>query len=632
MPPEFHFIRPLWLLALLPLILLLWRLLRSEPGGDVWRGLVDAHLLPQLLSDDDGGRTRRLPLTLLGLGWLLGVLALAGPTWERLPKPVYQAQQYRVLALDLSPTMNTLDLSPSRLAHARFELLDLLQRSREGLTALLAYGAEPYLVAPLTSDTETIAAQVTSLSTELLPVQGRKRTDLVLAQAGELLHQAGAPEGEVILITDGLDNQASAYEAVSALRKQGYRVSVLGVGTLKGALAPLPSGGFLKGDDGSVVRHKLQPEVLRELASAGAGHYVTAEPGDQDSEVLIPSDRNRLAGQAEPQDTRSDQWREAGPWLTLVLLPLAALAFRRGWLASLVLVALVMPPPPAQAFDWLDLWLSPDQQGAREFAAGRRAEAAQRFERPDWRAAAAYESGEYELALRSLEGLNGPRAAYNKGNTLARLGQLQEALDAYDQALAAAPDDEEARHNRQLVKRLLEQQQQEEQEGEGEQEQSEQSDQQQQSQSEQDGEQEQQPSGSENQEQSDQQDAKQAGKQGQESDQEQDRQEGRDQSQASDQSKTDREERNDKQDADKVAKNELADTRDKKRTGEPDRSDLLDGDSEQMALASGDSESDLDPEDYQAMEQMLRRVQDDPAGLLRQRFLLQHLRRSGQMP
>ena len=189
MPFDFHFLRPLWLLALLPLGLLLWRLLRADRDRDVWRGLIDAHLLHRLLSDA-GEAASRLPLALLGLGWFIGVLALAGPAWERLPEPLYQARQFRVLVIDLSPSMNVTDLAPSRLARARFKLLDLLRVAPEGQTALLAYGAEPYVVAPLTNDVETIAAQVPILDTSLLPVFGARHEGRVLDQAGELLRQA----------------------------------------------------------------------------------------------------------------------------------------------------------------------------------------------------------------------------------------------------------------------------------------------------------------------------------------------------------------------------------------------------------------------------------------------------------
>lgn len=662
---EFHFIRPLWLLTLLPLVLLLWHWARSQVGGNVWRGLVDDHLLPNLLSDETG-RVRRLPLVLLGLGWLLGVLALAGPTWERLPQPVYQAQQYRVLALDLSSTMNATDMSPSRLAHARFELQDLLRKTREGQTALLAYGAEPYVVAPLTSDTATIAAQVPSLSTELLPVKGDRRTDLALEKAGELLSQAGAPDGEVILITDGLDHPAAAYDTARKLRREGYRVSVLGVGTAKGAPVSLSGGGFLKDSGGAILMPKLERESLSELASVGAGRFVTAGLGDRDIEALVPSGADRLALQAERQETRSDQWREAGPWLLLALLPLAAVAFRRGWLAPLVLMLLILPPPPAQAFTWQDLWLRPDQQAARDFEAGHQSQAAQRFERPDWRAAAQYASGDYDQALQSLEGVNGPQAAYNKGNTLARLGQLEEALTAYDQALEEDPQNEDAQHNKALVQRLLDQQRQQQQNQQGEQEeQDQQAKQDQQGQSGQSGQQDQTDQRQQAGEQGQQDEQKQSGLSKQQVNQDQQRQHDEQSGQAAAQEKQQQDQRDhqraeqSKQQEEGQAQAQAAEPKpdqagqsdrqkqgaqekpsettldshpENKSAAEPGLADLLGDKNNSTAAASSAAESDLDPEDRQAMEQMLRQVEDDPAGLLRQRFLLQHLRRTGQLP
>jgi Ca-activated chloride channel family protein len=673
MPHEFHFIRPLWLLALIPLVLLLWRLASSGAGSDAWRGLVDDHLLSRLLSDD-GGRVRRLPLVLLGLGWLLGVLALAGPAWQRLPQPVYQAQDYRVIAMDLSTTMNATDMPPSRLAHARFELQDLLRKSREGQTALLAYGAEPFVVAPLTNDTATIAAQVPSLSSDLLPVQGDRRTDLVLERAGELLQQAGAPNGEVILITDGLDHPAAAYDAARKLRSEGYSVSVLGLGTAKGAPVAQAGGGFLKDSAGAIVMPGLQQESLGELATVGAGRFVIAGLGDRDIETLIPEPANRLGQQAQEQQLRSDQWREAGPWLLLLLLPLAAVAFRRGWLGPLVLVLLITPPPPAQAFAWQDLWLRPDQQAVREFEAGRQAEAAKQFQRPDWRAAAEYASGDYEQALQALAGIETPRADYNKGNALARLGRLEDAIATYDKALSADPDDADARHNRELVQQLLERQKQQQnqqnpqqsgqQNEQQQQDQSAEQDQQQQSSgqgqqeqqnaSPQPGEQaqdQQQQAGSEGQpqgeqeSQSQQNEQQQAGNQGEQGEQQPQQAEAAtsqpkeesDQSQEESQMTANKDDAQEQEEAGEsaqqaMARSDAAEAKQNQAAAEPERSDLLGGKPAQGAIASSTADSKLNAEDHQAMEQMLRRVEDDPAGLLRQRFLLQHLRRSGQLP
>jgi Ca-activated chloride channel family protein len=709
MPADIHFLRPLWLWLLVPLVMLAWRLLRRQGDGNAWRRLVDPDLLARLLVDSGGWR-RRLPVGLLGFGWLLLVLALAGPTWERLPQPVYQPQQFRVVALDLSPSMNATDLSPSRLTHARFEVLDLLRKAQEGQTALLAYGAEPYVVSPLTADVNTIAAQVPSLETSLLPVQGPRRTDLALDEAGDLLRQAGAPEGEVILVTDGLDHPAAARESARKLAAEGYRVSVLGLGTAKGAPVPLEGGGFLKDRGGAIRVAKLDSKALQTLAAAGDGLYVAAAVGDRDIEALLPSRQAARLAQAKQQaDTQADQWREEGPWLLLLVLPLAALAFRRGWLSLLLVVVVLLPTPDAHASTWDDFWARPDQQAIKKFEAGETAQAAALFKRPDWRAAAQYEAGDFDQALQSLKGQAGSEAAYNQGNTLARLGRLEEAVDAYDRALAADPEDADARHNRDLVQRLLDQRQpQPAQKGQkGQQAQ-------QGGQARQEGQQGQRDAQEQQGQQGQQDQQAQQGDQGQpfdQSDQGQQGQQGGSSASQRQELVANGQQQNTQQDASQGAPGEqvragqqaedqpLSSARESERSAEPSSkqgqeqgrglealesrqattgsgaerpnvqppdsqaqreaqvpkrseqspgtadhgssaqqgnepglADLLGGNPATPGRPANSQTARIDPEDVQAMEQMLRRVEDDPGGLLRQRFLLQHLRRNGQLP
>jgi len=639
MPHDLHLLRPLWLLALLPLAGVLWRLARRGTGATAWQGLVDPHLLPHLLVGAPG-RAPRTPLWLLGLGGLLGVIALAGPVWERLPLPVYQAQARRVILLDLSPTMNATDLPPSRLAHARFEVLDLLRRAREGQTALLAYGAEPFLVSPLTADAATIAAQVPNLDSGLLPVQGERREDLALAQAGALLQQVGSPDGEVILVTDGLDHPAAAQEAARRLYAQGYRVSVLGVGSDKGAPVPQADGGFLKDASGAIRMPRLQRDALRTLAGVGGGRYVTASADDRDMDVLIPPGGVQRLQQAEHQERRADQWREQGPGLLLALLPLAALGFRRGWLGPLLLLLCLVPSPPAQAFEWGDLWQRPDQQAARQLAAGRPKEAAEHFQRPDWRAAAHYQAGDYAQALEALGQNSGEQVEYNRGNTLARLGRLEEARAAYDRALAAHPQDADARANRDLVQRLLEQQKQQQPSPQG-----------QPGKAPQDSK-----KPSNKSDKGPQQDPGQASGeqgQGQSKDLSQGQQKPSDpteqkpQDSGPDHSPGQAQQGQDKAPQPAAEAKKLATTPAKSQqeqanaapkqapdTAQPGRADLLDGKQGQgqAGAVSKGVENPGQREARQAMDYMLNRVPDDPSGLLRQRFLLQHLRRTGEFP
>ena len=450
---EFHFLRPAWFLALLPVLMLLVLLWRRGGQAANWQGVISPVLLPHLLLENGNG-LRRFPLLALGLGWLLAVTALAGPTWERQLQPVYHAPIDRVLVLDMSPSMAATDIKPDRITRARYAIGSLLSDMREGRVALVVFGAESHVVAPLTDDAATIEALLPALSPDILPAPGN-RGGPALRVAADLLQRVGSPQGEILLLSDGISDTADTLEAVHELRRQGVRTSVLGVGTLAGAPVPTPQGGFEMTGNGSLRLARLDESGLSALARAGGGRY--QRPGEGPVAALFYQPIERDPAQARIDKEGIERWVEKGPWLLLPLLLLAAGAFRRGWLA--VLAVLVIPPPQAHALSWQDLWLRPDQQAARLLQEGDAGAAAKRFEHPGWRATANYEAGDYAAAA---EGFSGGDAdnRYNRGNALARAGRLQEALAAYDEALARQPGHEDARFNRELIEKLLQSQQQ----------------------------------------------------------------------------------------------------------------------------------------------------------------------------
>ena len=155
------------------------------------------------------------------------------------------------------------------------------------------------------------------------------------------------------------------------------------------------------------------------------------------------------------QTVRLDTWADQGYWLLLPLLLLAACAGRRGWLFCLPL--LLALPQPSYAFDFEDLWLRPDQQGLHLLKQKRPAEAAKHFEDPQWQGVALYEAGDYSGAAQRFAEGNDAHAHYNRGNALARSGELEAALDAYEQALERQPDLRPALTNKALVENLLKQ-------------------------------------------------------------------------------------------------------------------------------------------------------------------------------
>jgi len=452
----FHFLRPAWLVALLPLAALLRLIWRRRLASRSWTNVVDAPLLPHLLLGEDGRRSPR-PLLALGLGGVLAILALAGPTWHKLEQPVYRRQSSLVVLLDLSRSMDAADIPPSRLQRAKLKLRDILRQRKEGDTALIVFAATPFVVTPLTSDTRTIASQLDVMTTDLMPVQG-SRPDRAIRLAQKLLKQAGATHGGVLLITDGINGPepATLRDAIRDLVGAGHRLSVLGVGTTQGAPIPDPQGGFVKDKDGAIVVAKLDDAVLAALASQGEGAYRRLATDDSDFQALLAPFDNKLARAQDQQaaGVNSDQWRDEGPWLLLPLLVLGALAFRRGYLVVLLLI--ILPHAhPAYAFDWSSLWLRADQRGERAMAAKEPQRAAQLFQDPQWRAAADYRAGNYQAAVASLKGIDTALADYNRGNALARLGHLPEAVSAYEAALKRQPGFDDARHNRDLLEKML---------------------------------------------------------------------------------------------------------------------------------------------------------------------------------
>ena len=604
---EFHLIRPYWLLALVPLGVFLFWFARRRFAMQRWRNVVDPALMPHVLIGAGHG-TRRLLTVALGIAGALMILALAGPAWERMPQPVFRSQDALVIALDLSRSMDATDVKPSRLARARYKISDILERRDEGQSALIVYAAKPYVVSPLTDDTRTIASQLPALDTALMPSQG-SRADRALDKAGELLRQAGAIGGRVLLVTDGLESDRDG-AAASDLLESGYRVSVLSVGTDDGG--PIPGqGGFIKRRDGSIVLARLDEQGLREVASAGGGIFLRMSNDQADVDRLL-ADVEVRKDETEETGLEADVWREEGPWLLLPLLPLVALAFRRGVVAVWLLAAF-LPLRPAEAFDWDDLWSRPDQRAAKLIERDDAAGAAELFEDREWKGAAAYRAGDYEDSVAALAELDGLDATYNRGNALARLGRYAEAIAAYGEVLERDPEHRDARHNRDL---LQEQQEQQQQQGDGESQQNDQS---------QSSEPEQQESASDS--------------ESQQSDASNESQQGNSKQGAPDQGRQDMNvgessgepeaspERQPARASDSGERDE--DPATPQTADEPDRADTDDGGEEDtQSVAARQSPDELPDEEAQAMEQWLRRIPDDPAGLLRRKFYYQYQRQA----
>ncbi len=456
---EFHFIRPFWLFALIPAAFILFGFYRSRFHLNAWAAFCDPALLPFVLQQKTSV-ANRLPLGIGAVALVLVVLALAGPTWERLPTPVFRDESALVIALDLSDSMNAGDITPSRLGRARYKIADLLKHRKDGQTALLVFAGEAYVVTPLTNDTATINSQLAALTTDIMPNPGNNAAAALL-KAANLFKQAGMPTGQILMITDGVDS-AEAQEALLALSDH-YTLSILGVGTQAGAPIVDAKGGFSKNSAGTLVVPKLDAANLAVLAQSGGGIYQTSTGTDDDL--------NNLASMVTSPGVRKNQgeagfmlerWDDKGPWLLLAVLPLAALVFRKGVL-SVPLLAMMFVPDNAYALDWQALWQNQDQRGQQAYEKKAFDKAATLFADSEWKGAAFYQAGDYQKALESFLASQKPKTGslyYNQGNALAKLGRFPEAIQAYDNALKLEPQHADAQFNKGLVEKAWAKQQQ----------------------------------------------------------------------------------------------------------------------------------------------------------------------------
>ncbi|MEM9243916.1 MAG: VWA domain-containing protein [Pseudomonadota bacterium] len=330
---DFHFLRPWYLVLLLVLVPILIMLWRSRLGQNNWQHQCDPHLLPHLLS---GKNSRRKPwgYGLITLAALLTVLALAGPTWSYQEQPVYFHSNARVIVLDVSASMNAQDVKPSRLERAKYKILDLLNEIKEGQTGMLVFSRQPFVVSPLTEDSHTIASMVPVLDSSIVPVQGR---DIATAidKAAQLLQQDGANSGNIIVITDGSASN-NAIEAAKKAYHEGYKTSVLGIGSTTGAPIPLAKGGFMHDARGDIMISKLNTGSLENLANAGDGNYIAFTNNNSDiNSLLKATDARHLDNTLKESSEYKKLWQDQGHWLVWLLICIALLAFRRGWLENL---------------------------------------------------------------------------------------------------------------------------------------------------------------------------------------------------------------------------------------------------------------------------------------------------------
>ena len=428
---EFHFLRPWWLLLLIVVPFLIWAQIRFVARANNWHKVISDSLFDALIESKSSRRVRTA-MALPPLALICAAFALAGPAYERLPQPVETKQDPIVIVLDLTLSMASTDIQPSRIERAKFKISDLLAHRDEGLTGLVVYAGDAYVVTPLTSDTSNISNLLPSLHPEMMPVRG-SNVIAAVELANKLFISLAQERGRIILLTDGITNFGKLRDTVD-LR---YPISILGIVPTE---EKTPNGG----------EPVMEQGLLRDFAMVTGGRYRTITLNDTDIEYLL---QEAALTETELLENQTfDTWHDIGYLLVLPLALLLALSMRRGGLAVVLLVV----GANVQA-GWLeDLWVQKDRQALAAHDEGNFAAAADLFRDPQWRAVAKYRSGSYAEAEELFSQNDEVESIYNQGNALAWEGRFSDALEAYDVVLAKEPDHQDAQHNKDVIEALLE--------------------------------------------------------------------------------------------------------------------------------------------------------------------------------
>ena len=324
---DFHLLRPEWILLILPLaILFFFKQIKPLKAGN-WQSVISPTLQKYVLLNAPEKSSQRLTQSALWLGALLGILALSGPSWQKQSSEVYRSEQGLIIGLDLSLSMTSQDIAPSRVQRAKYKILDVLKSERGQNIGLIAYAGDAHVVSPLTQDTNTVKSLLPPLDPYIMPSQGSNLVALA-QQTVNLFEQAGSSPRTLLLVTDGVESRDIDI-AANLLNQANIRLAILAVGTEQGAPMVQPDGRFFKDSKGQVIMPPLEWDNLQALARATSAKIERLGNSDRDISSLLASFKS--ANQFKKDDDEKmqfDQWLDSGYWLILPLLLLCLGAFR----------------------------------------------------------------------------------------------------------------------------------------------------------------------------------------------------------------------------------------------------------------------------------------------------------------
>lgn len=439
----------------------------------IYRLVQDEKLLSKLV---DGHRKNEwlFRAILMMLAVLCFVLALARPQWGDEKRTAQRKGVDIVFMLDTSLSMLAEDIKPNRLEKAKFEIETFIRNLRGDRIGMVTFAGSGFLQTPLTLDHSAFLLFLDAAQIGFLPDPGTS-----LVQAIHLAIRA-FPQKELkykalILLTDGEDHEGGVEKAIEEAKQANVRIYALGFGTTEGEPIPLRNekgdrSGFKKDRGGQMVLTRLNPPLLEKIAKETGGIYLQATPGEKEVDVIL----KHLRGWGEQQFAEKMFVEHEDQYQMFLILALifiiAEMLLRRkdknptAWMACLAAFFLLT--------GFFETSQDTVKKGNEHFQNKRYQSALEAYrkvqvKKPDvpevlydlgtalYKVDAFQESAKdlEAAALKAKEPQFKARALYNKGNVQYRLGNFEEAIDAYKKVLALDPGDKDAKYNLEFLQK-----------------------------------------------------------------------------------------------------------------------------------------------------------------------------------
>lgn len=438
-PEQFHLLRPEWLWAFIPVALIAFLIVFTNREDKKWKKVIAPALQPFMFTKEKRS-SLTFPLIAFVIIMSIGILALSGPSWNKVEVPGAKSEAVLMIAVDCSLSMMAEDIQPNRLERAKFKIRDLLDANPGSRVSLYAWSGTAHTVVPMCSDYRLVTHHLESLSPGIMPVQGTNLS-MLMEMADSTLNKVLAPS-TLLLVTDVIqDDQVPLLE--NFVDNTSHRIEILTMATQQGAQIPLNERKVPAMDaNGNIVISSLNSNVLFELQKNSKINVNTLTLDNSDMELIAGNIRKNLNFQADDEESE-EQWKDMGFLLVILLVLLMPFWFRKGWMIQYSWIPLLLLMSSCTGnLSWSDLWYSQDYQGQMLYDKENFEQAGNTFESSFHQGVAYYKAGNFDAAAQAFAKDSTANSLFNLGLSYTQLGQYAQALQVLELAAEKDPDNE----------------------------------------------------------------------------------------------------------------------------------------------------------------------------------------------